>query len=92
MFTSSMHFIPTIVLLAGFFICCFCLVLHSNILLAKHGWDIAILYCHKHGKGDMVEGYGTPGIGVKLIGKSKAERSKAGRAACKLFEKFADCE
>lgn len=67
-----------------------CLVLQANILHAKHGWDIAILYSHKHARGDTVQGYGTPGIGAMFIGKEKSKVSEAGRAAWNLFEKFAD--
>ena len=40
----------------------------------------------------MVQGYGTPGIGAKFIGKEKAKVSEAERAAWNLFEKFADCK
>ena len=64
--------------------------MQANILHAKHGWDMAILYSHKHARGDSVQGYGTPGIGAMFIGKGKSKVSEAGRAAWNLFEKFAD--
>ncbi|CAH3133457.1 unnamed protein product [Pocillopora meandrina] len=64
----------------------------ANILHVKHRWDVSILYSHKHARGDTVQGYGTPGIGAKFIGKEKDNVSEAGRAAWNLFAKFADNE
>lgn len=64
--------------------------MQANILHVKHGWDDSILYSHKHARGDTVQGYGTPGIGAKFIGKEKDNVSEAGRAAWNLFAKFAD--
>ena len=64
--------------------------LQANILHVKHGWDDSLLYSHKHARGDTVQGYGTPGIGAKFIGKEKDNVSEAGRAAWNLFAKFAD--
>ena len=64
--------------------------MQANILHVKHGWDVSILYSRKHARGDTVQGYGTPGIGAKFIGKEKDNVSEAGRAAWNLFAKFAD--
>ncbi|CAH3167057.1 unnamed protein product [Pocillopora meandrina] len=64
----------------------------ANILHVKHGWDVSILYSHKHARGDTFQGYGTPGIGAKFIGKEKDNVSEAGRVAWNLFAKFADNE
>ena len=68
----------------------FLFFLQANILHVKHGWDVSILYSRKHARGDTVQGYGTPGIGAKFIGKEKDNVSEAGRAAWNLFAKFAD--
>ena len=51
--------------------------MQAKILHVKHGWDVSILYSHKHARGDTVQGYGTPGIGAKFIGKERDNVSEA---------------
>lgn len=59
--------------------------MQANILHVKHGWDDSILYSHKHARGDTVQGYGTPGIGAKFIGKEKDNVSEANLLIVSFF-------
>ena len=58
-------------------------------MLNTDGMILSYIHINMPG-GDTVQGYGTPGIGAKFIGKEKDNVSEAGRAAWNLFAKFAD--
>ena len=47
-----------------------------------------VFYYHKHGNGDTVMTFGTPGIGETFVGANKKNMSKAGNMVLQVFDGF----
>ena len=49
---------------------------------------MVVLCYHKHGKGDSVHMFGTPGAGEAFVGLTREGMSSKGKAVMNLFKRF----